>query len=130
MVMEFPPFMEPEGSLSYRNDPTTGRCGEQRIRASLVSFCSVICSSRFSPRTRGPPLISCLIDHEKIPYGRMVRCGAGRMFTARWTRGLLLVGSMTHLRHIYRQTHIKQLRVACSEYNFTVYSGHRDNILD
>jgi hypothetical protein len=36
-------------------------------------------------------------------------CGSGRMFTTRWTRGLLLVGSMTRVDlHYYTQTEENQ----------------------
>jgi hypothetical protein len=49
-----------------------------------------------------------------------------------WTRGLLLVGSMTRQRVTLAHTNGKvgQLRVACSNWNFTVCCGCSDNIMD
>jgi hypothetical protein len=71
--------------------------------------------------------------HDKIPAeGWLLLWYAGGMFTTRWTRGLLLVGSMKRQRlNSYTQTeNIKQLSIGCSECTFAVFCRCCDNILN
>jgi hypothetical protein len=71
--------------------------------------------------------------HEKITAGGLLlRCGAGGMFTNMWTRGLLLMESTTSQRITLVHTvyNIKQIKVACSDFNCTMYCGRCDNIFD
>jgi hypothetical protein len=85
-------------------------------------------------------ILSCILTTDACTVRRRENpCGAiaalvryGGMFTTRRTRRLLLVGSMTckRLTLLHRLKRNKQLRVACSQCNFTVYCVCSDNIPD